>query len=177
MNASDIVKAKQNQTLYKAYYAPTVLKSTIQTNIHKVSSIFAYVSSSQEITIDSYASCTTTVYDYVCDPKYISYEMLQQVNNGAYVCGGKTPSQMQWKNVNSTTIYSFSSIYSTFTTTSTISPSSFYVTSTNVLSAPAPTIVPLIKLVQGTNFASACDICNNFTGGAGACCHNCAYGA
>ena len=99
MNASDIVKAKQNQTLYKAYYKPTVFNSSVNTNVYKVSSIFNYVSSSQEITTDSYASCITTVYNYVCNPHYITYEMVNQVNKGAFVCGGKTPSEMQWKNV------------------------------------------------------------------------------
>lgn len=174
MNASDIVKAKQNKTLYKAYYAPKVFQSSIHTHVHKISSIFAYVSSSQEITIDSYASCSTTAYEYVCNPIFMSYEMAQQVNSGAYVCGGKTPSQLQWQNVTSTTVYAYSSIYSTFTTTSTISPSSFYVTSTTVMGAPAPTIVPLIQLVQGTNFTNACNTCKGAS--ANACCHNCAYG-
>jgi len=171
MNASDVVKAKQNQTLYQAYYAPTVFQSTVHTHIHKVSSIFAYLDGSQEVTIDSYASCTTTVLEYVCPPTFVSYEMAAAVNRGAYVCGGKTPSQMQWENINHQTVYAYSSVYSTFTTTSTISPSTFYITSTTVMGAPAPTIVPLIQLVQGTNFASACDLC---TTNAGACCHNCA---
>lgn len=176
MNASDIIKAKQNQTLYKAYYKPNVLNSSVNTNVYKVSSIFSYISSSQEITIDSYASCNTTVYNYVCNPTYMSYEMANQVNGGAFACGGKTPSKMQWKNVNSTIIYAFSSIYSTFETTSTISPSDFYVTSTTVMTAPTPVIVPLINLVQGTNFATSCDVCNNFMCGSNACCHNCASG-
>ena len=175
MNASDIVKAKQNQTLYKAYYKPTVFNSSVNTNVYKVSSIFNYVSSSQEITTDSYASCTTTVYNYVCNPHYITYEMVNQVNKGAFVCGGKTPSEMQWKNVNSTVIYAFSSINSTFETTSITAPSEFYVTSTVVMTAPTPVIVPLINLVQGTNFATSCNVCNNFTS-SDACCHNCASG-
>jgi len=173
MNASDIVKAKQAQTLYKAYYKPTVFQSTVKNNITIVSSIIDYVEGSQEFTLDSYASCTTTMYNYSADPLFISYEMAMQVKDGKYSCEGKVPSKMAWKNVNSTIIYAYSTIYSTFTTPSVPVPSSMYVTSTTVMTGIAPVIVPLVSFYQGTNADHSCKMCNNPLGGPGACCENC----
>jgi len=177
MNASDIVKAKQAQTLYKAYYKPTVFQSTVYNNITTVSSILDYVSSSQEITSDSYASCTTTVYNYSADPLFISYEMATQVKDGKYSCEGKVPSKMAWKNINSTIIYAYSTIYSTFSTPNIPIPSSMYITSTTVMTGVTPVIVPLASFYQRTNFDNSCNVCNNILGGPGACCHNCTSNA
>lgn len=173
MNASDIVKAKQSQTLFKAYNNPTVFQSSTYSTLNTVSSILNYVSSGIVFGSTSYTSCINTVYNYVCNPTFVSYEMANAIKNGAYVCDGKVPSQLQWKNTNSTLQYTYSTIYSTFSTTSTILPSTIRVTSTLVSTGPEPVICPLINFYQGTNFASRCDVCNNFYGGSNACCHNC----
>lgn len=169
MNASDIVKAKQAQTLYKAYYKPTVYQSTVNSTIRIISSIIDYVQDSQEFTLDSYASCTTTVYNYSADPLFMSYEMAIQVKDGKYSCEGKVPSKMAWKNTNSTIVYAYSTIYSTFSTPSVPVPSSMYVTSTVVMTGVTPVIVPLASFYQGTN---ADHSCNHLFGGK--CCENCA---
>ena len=85
MNASDIVKAKQNQTLYKAYYQPTVYQSTIYSTINQVSSVSR---------ADSYTSCINTAYTYVCNPTFISYELANDVKNDVstiqYTTSGST---------------------------------------------------------------------------------------
>jgi len=153
MNASDIVKAKQNQTLYKAYYQPTVFQSTIYSTINVVSSVSRG---------DSYTSCINTAYTYVCNPTFISYELANDVNQGSYVCGGKAPSQLTWKNNVSTIQYTTSS--------------NIITGSTFVLGGEGPVICPDPIFRQGTNFANSCDLCNNWGAGAGACCHNCASG-
>ncbi len=173
MNASDIIKAKQNQTLYKAYYNPTVFQSSIFSTINTVSSIINYVSDSIIFTSSSYTSCINTVYTYQCNPTFVSYEMANNINNGKYICGGKVPSELQWKNTNSTVIYAYSTILSSFSTPSTIIPSTIRVSSTIISTGPSPIICPLIDFYQGTNFSNSCDVCNNFFADSGSCCHNC----
>jgi hypothetical protein len=96
MNASDIVKAKQNRTLYKAYYRPTVFQSSIFSTLYIVSSSSCpggFVSSIST----SYTSCLTQVNKYVCNPTFISYQFAKDVNDGSYECGLKSISKLQWK--------------------------------------------------------------------------------
>ena len=98
----------------------------------------------------------------MCNPTFISYELANDVNNGSYVCGGKTTSKLTWKNDVSTIQYT--------TSGSTITGSTF------VMGGAGPVICPDPIFNQGTNFANSCDVCNNWGAGAGACCHNCASG-
>lgn len=172
MNASDIVKAKQSQTLYKAYYHPTVFQSSVFSTLTPISSFINYVSSGIPVTSTSYASCTTTVYDYQCQPRFLTYASRYKVNDGAYSCAGKVTSKLRWKNTQSTTMYSYNTIYSTLNNPSTFVPSTFRVTSSLVMTAPAPLIYPLITLQQGTSFTT-CPSCLNPLGGQGACCEQC----
>ena len=59
MNASDIIKAKQNQTLYKSYYQPTVFQSTIYSTLTIGSSILNKTGPS--ISSINYYSCNNIV--------------------------------------------------------------------------------------------------------------------
>jgi len=174
MNASDIIKAKQNQTLYKAYNHPTVFQSTIFSTLTVASSILNKTGPS--ISSINYFSCNNIVNTYVCNPTFISYQFANDVKQGEYSCGGKVPSQLQWKNTNSTIIYAYRADISTFTTPTNPIVSSFRLSSTIVMSGPQPIICPLIDFYQGTNFAHRCNICNNVTDLPNACCHNCASG-
>lgn len=174
MNASDIIKAKQNQTLYKSYYQPTVFQSTIYSTLTIGSSILNKTGPS--ISSINYYSCNNIVNTYVCNPTFISYQFANDVKQGEYSCGGKVPSQLQWKNVNSTLVYAYSTVISSFSTPSNPIISTFRLSSTIVMTGPQPIICPLIDFYQGTNFDNRCNICNNFTGISNACCNNCASG-
>lgn len=172
MNASDIIKSKQCGALYTAYYNAnrTILQGSngaFSTIISTVTQIYA----SSNVT--STVSCLNTVYPYVCNKPLISYELGYDIDCGKYVCGGKVPSVTTWKaNRAMGAITTFA--------TSTIIPGSTILTSTlsssNNLFAVRPLICPDPIFVQGTNFQSQCDVCNNFGAGVGACCHNCASG-
>lgn len=163
MNASDIVKLKQNGALYKAYYHPTVFQSTVYSTLIPYSSIDGGT--------PSYTSCINTTYTYTCEPTFISYELAKDVAEGSYVCGGKTTSKMTWKantSIPTQTIYAFSTYSTAIQDASTI------------LSVNSYAVRPLISsdpvFNQGTNFANTCDVCNNFGAGLNACCYNCASG-
>ena len=158
MNASDIVKAKQNKVLYKSLYNPTVFQSTVFSTINTVSSLIYPTFQ------NSYTSTVNTAYNYVCNPTFISYELANNVNNGQYACGAKSVSYMQWKNLNNTTVYAYSTMYSTIISPSIPIPSSFSVTSTTILTGPTPVVQPFIEFYQGTNFASKCNQCNTTLG-------------
>ena len=173
MNASDIIKAKQNRVLFQSLYRPTVLTSTIYSIICPVSSIQGGT--------PRYTSCINTIYPYTCNSASISYELLNDINQGKYLCGypycssisewntGRTfptgvcnsqISEMAWKNTNSTIIYNYSTInYSTISTFS-----------TTILTGPGPVICPLVDFYQGTNFDNRCETCNN------SCCSGCVSG-
>jgi hypothetical protein len=177
MNASDIIKAKQNRTLYQAYYRPTIFSSPIVSTINycPISSI-----STTNGFVSSVVSCTTTNYLYRCNPPVISYELANAINTGKYECGfpycstiteWNTGNQyimgncdckisfLTWKNTNPTTIYNYAST----------SISTFTVTSTSVLTGPSPVICPAPEFYQGTNYDSRCNTC----GGGAACCPSC----
>jgi hypothetical protein len=121
MNASDIIKAKQNRVLFQSLYRPNVLTSTTYTPYCPVSSISGGT--------PTYTSCINTIYPYTCNAPFISYELLNDVNQGKYLCGypycssisewntgltfptgvcNSQISEMNWKNTNSTIIYNFS---------------------------------------------------------------------
>jgi len=174
MNASDLVKAKQNQTLYKAYYQPTVFQSTTFSTLTTVSSIIRVVSSGVPLTSTSYASCSQTVYQNTCEPTFTTYASRYSIADGASTCMGRRPKETQWKANQPTTLYSYSTIYSTLIAPSTFAPSTVRVTSTVVLAAPAPKICPLNQVQQGTSFASQCPSCSHVMGSPGACCEQCA---
>jgi hypothetical protein len=161
MNASDIVKARQCGALYKAYYNPTVFQSSVISTFYPVSSVSTGVG---VYTSSFSASCINTVYTYTCEKPVISYQLANDVVCGKYVCGGKVPSVMTWK------------------ATSTMGTSANLAANNSTLStsvnqyAVRPEICPNPIFIQGTNFQSQCDVCNNFGGGVNACCHNCVSG-
>lgn len=148
MNASDIIKAKQNKTLYKAYYTPTVYQSTV------FSTLTAYSTSTNLPITTSYVSCINTSYNYVRNPVFINYEMRNNVKDGSNKCGATSLSNLQFVKSNAT-IYAYSTVYSTFGTSAVKFPSSFIITSTIGSSAPEPYIVPFVQIYQG------CAVCNN----------------
>ena len=163
MNASDIIKNRQNRVLYQAYTRPTIFSTLITSTINycpisTVSTGGAYVS--------SFASSINTQYGYTCEKPAISYQLLNDINDGKYLCGypycssisiwntGQTIpvgdcdckiSLLTWKNTNLTPIYNYSS-----TTYSSVT-----VTSTDILTGPTPFICP-VDFYQGTNFDNKC---------------------
>ena len=176
MNASDIVKARQNRTLFQAYYRPTIFPgvTTSTVNICPISSFSTGTT--------TYTSSSTLQYNYVCDTPSISYELSNDVNSGKYLCGypycssisiwntGQTipvgvcnckVSFLNWKDTNSTIIYSYSTInYSSVQTFSTVT-----------MTGPGPVICPLVDFYQGTNFDNRCNTCNSAL--YGNACSNC----
>jgi hypothetical protein len=74
MNASDIVKNRQNKVLYNAYYQPTVFQSTVVSTLSPISSYTGGYA--------SYESTVITAYNYSCQPTFLSYELLNEVKNG-----------------------------------------------------------------------------------------------
>lgn len=172
MNASDIVKAKQNRTLFQAYYHPAIVPSTTNTTTIYTSTLISSISSvaTQQSTL-----CSTVIYNNLCMPSFISYQLANDVNQGKYLCdtytlarqvGANTLlttstavnlctlSNLQWKAVNPTVAYEYSSINSTLSTVST-----FLTTSSIIQTGPMPVICPLILFYQGTNFANKCTAC------------------
>ena len=163
MNASDIIKAKQNKVLYNAYYTPMISSSTIYSTL----SVYSTTLNGSLQPVISYTSCTTTAYTtrMGCTPNVTSYETLNQIKGGAYDCGALTVSQMQIGGIPNTAIYAYSTNLSSMTAQSLQAPSSFMVTSTTVTAPPGPLITPFVIYRQG------CADCNsrNF-------CQNCATG-
>jgi hypothetical protein len=194
MNASDIVKAKQNRVLYQAYYRPTIFPgSTINgTNVFITSSItYCPISTvSSGITdefISSFVSCITTNYSYKCEQPNISYNLLNDINQGKYLCGFPYCSSivewntkksfitgvcdckisfLTWKNTTVAPVYQFS----------TATYSSVIITSSLIASGPSPIICPLVNYYQGTNFDNRCSNCTTNNYGNNACCGDCASG-
>jgi hypothetical protein len=187
MNASDIIKAKQRRTLYQAYYRPTIFPGLEGSNSTLINSSINYCPIST-ITINgdiisSVVSCVTLHYSYKCDTPNISYNLLNDINQGKYLCGFPYCSTivqwnnqqeyitgvcdckisfLTWKNTSMSYIYSYSTInYSTIETYSSLVPS-----------GPHPLICPLVSFNQGTSFDNNCSNCNlalyNNT-----CCENC----
>ena len=138
MNASDIIKARQNRVLFQAYYRPIVFPSSITSTINYLP--LSTISTGGGIIL----SATSTIniqYGYKCTTTALSYELLNNINEGKYIMSypycssisdwntGETfptgtcdckISFMTWKNTNITPIYNYQSTsYSTVSTTST----------------------------------------------------------
>jgi len=155
MNASDIVKAKQNKVLYKAYYTPLISSSTIYTtrNVYSTNG-----------TNSSFISCINTTYNVPCTPTVTSYETLNQLIDGSYECAGVKRSQLQFTGIQNTTIYGYSTIYSSFSTayqSYIVVPSSIRITSTVGTIPTGPLITPFITFNQGCNQCNAGNTCQN----------------
>jgi hypothetical protein len=193
MNASDIIKAKQSRTLYQAYYRPTIfpgLQGSISTLINSTIS-YCPVSTVSSGTaagfISTLVSCTTLHYNYRCEKPNVSYELLNNINQGKYLCGFPYCSTivqwnnsqattagacdckisfLTWKNTTTNFVYQYNSTsYSTYTITSSLVPS-----------GPGPVICPLVDFYQGTSFDNRCSNCNTVLYGNNACCGDCASG-
>lgn len=160
MNASDIIKARQNRTLYQAYYRPTIFPNSTTSTItyFPVSTV-----STNSGYISSVTSSVNIQYQYTCQAPIISYELANSINNGKYLCefpycsslsiwntSQTIPvgvcdckiSVLDWKNTNSTVIYNMS----------TLNYSSINVQSTIVLTGQTPVICPLVSYYQGTEY-------------------------
>jgi len=168
MNASDIVKSRQNRILFQTLYRPTIITgSSDSTGPFVVSSVTYYpYSSISSSGVSSIISTTNQNYLYKCLETPESYELANDINEGKYLC--KSPycsaisewntgstfisgtcdcniSRLAWKNTNPTTIYSFSSIVSSSVVTG------VQVTSSIILASAQPLICPTIELYQGYN--------------------------
>lgn len=170
MNASDILKVKQQQLLYQTYYKPQVFQSTTCSTVNTVSSILRYVSAGVNITSTSYTSCLNTVPSYSAPPTFISYEMAQKIQQGEYGCVKRNEVETDWKRTNSTFAYAQTTLLSTFTPSGPLLPSSVRISSTIVSTGPAPIICPLIQLQQGTAFSSHVVSCAIPASQSGSCC-------
>jgi hypothetical protein len=156
MNASDIVKAKQNKVLYNSLYTPTVYQSTVFSTLRLYSSINLGNSIAS-----SFISCINTAYNYTCNPIFTTYETRNDVKEGAVACGAVPLSILQFTSSDGM-IYAYSTIFSTFGNVSL--PSSFIITSTIGTIASSPIICPINEIYQG------CSVCINRS------CSNCLSG-
>jgi hypothetical protein len=153
MNASDIVTRKQQTTLYKAYYQPTVFQSTSFSTLQTISSIIRMVSSGIPLTSTSYASTIYTVPLQTCEPTFMTYQTRHDIHQAS--CPPSRPCALFHpdytpKATVSTTLYSYSTIYSTLVAPSTLYPSTIRIQSTTVLAAPPPhPCPPSIQYQQG----------------------------
>ena len=170
MNASDIVKAKQNRTLFQAYYHPVITPSTTTTTIVVSTFISSIASQTNQSNV-----CSTVIYNNLCMPTFTSYQLANDVNQGKYLCNTYTLAQqvggnainttstaqtqckisnLQWQTTLSTVTTAYNKIglitYSTSSATSLQSPVSTFI---------LPVICPLVDFYQGTNFASKCNVC------------------
>lgn len=173
MNASDVIQRKQNTSLYKAYYQPTVFQSSVISTVRPISSIIRTISSGIPLTSTSYTSCTQTIYQNVCEPTFMTYQTRNAIGSGTALCTGRVPKETTWVANQSTFIYSYSTIYSSLVNPSTLAASTIRITSTIVQTAPTPLVCPLTLLQQGTSFASQCPSCTHVLGSPGACCEQC----
>lgn len=189
MNASDIIKAKQNCILYQAYYRPTIFPGTQDSVSTLINSTITYYPvssvSSADNFISSVVSSITLNYLYKCEKPVISYELMNSINQGKYLskfpycstlsewntgqiftagnCNCKE-SSLTWKNTTTDFVYHYSSI----------SYSSVTVTSSLVATGPSPIICPLVDFYQGTSFTNRCSICNTIMYGDNvSCCCDC----
>lgn len=128
MNASDVVKNKQNKVLYQAYYRPTVFQSTIGSTLYVISSINGGST--------RYGSTVQTVYNSLCQPNFMTYEMQKEVEQGRALCDPNCPPSVeQWKATNTTLFKAYRTTYSTLSTASTVTS-----TTASILTAPFPFI-------------------------------------
>lgn len=139
MNASDIVKIKQNKATALSYQQSFTLTSTVQSTIYEVSSIAGGST--------RYGSTLNTVYNTTCTPTFTTYQTRNEVQQSP--CTACDSSSMKWKNTNSTIVYAYRSVYSTLSTTSTV-----ITASTLVQTAPGPVICDGVSYRQGTHFGN-----------------------
>jgi hypothetical protein len=172
MNASDIVKAKQNRTLFQAYYHPAITPTTSTITFSTITNVSSIYGVGVQSTV-----CSTVVYNGLCIPSFISYQLANDVNQGKYLCNTYTLarqvgadtvlttstavnlctlSNLQWKNVNSTLTYAYAPIYGNppQSTISTFRAVPYY-----IQTGPLPVICPIVDFYQGTNFTSKCNVC------------------
>ena len=138
MNASDIVNAKQNKTLFGAYRSSFLTASTVLSSIFPISSISSGST--------RYYSTLRTVNTSKCASTFLTYELERDIQAGQSLCGVCEPSELQWKYLNSTTITMYSTTYGSLST-----PSTFTSTSTTILTPPPVVICPLISFYQGND--------------------------
>ena len=143
MNASDIVNNKQQIARSCAYDRPSVFSSTIVSTIRPISSISGGSA--------SYASTLRTCYTYACQPTYSNYALRSDVEQGLVDRGITLSSLTEWKPNTSTTLYAYSTIYSSLSTVSSI-----YVTSTLVQTGPSP-LICTSAVHQGTYRDHQCE--------------------
>ena len=170
MNASDIVAAKQNRTLFQAYYRPTIFTSSIVYN-----STFCPISSiGSDPTSGTY--CSSINYLYTCNPTFISYELANDVNSGKYLCGYPSCSSISVWNTGETIpagVCNCKISYLTWKANQSMGTQSTFAADGSVISssqnsyAVKPLICTQPEFNQGTNFASRCEVCSNLEG---ACC-------
>ena len=139
MNASDIVKIKQNKATALSYQQSFTLTSTVQSTIYEVSSIAGGST--------RYGSTLNTVYNTTCTPTFTTYQTRNEVQQSP--CTACDSSLMEWKNTNSTIMYAYRSVYGTLSTTSTV-----LTASTLVQTAPGPVICNEVSYRQGTHFGN-----------------------
>ena len=139
MNASDIVNARQNKTLFGAYRSSFLTASTILSSIYPVSSIAGRG-------VTSYTSTLRTVNSSKCFSTFLTYELERDIEAGQSLCGICEPSELQWKYLTSTTMTFYSTNYGSLST-----PSTFTSTTTTILTAPPVVICPLISFYQGND--------------------------
>jgi hypothetical protein len=177
MNASDIIKARQNRNLFYAYYRPIVFSSGT------VSTTNTYLISSSAGGGTSSTVCSTINYLYTCLPQFISYELENDVNNGKYLCGYPACSTITEWNTGVTHItgtcnckisqLNWSANTSMGAMTTYASTGSTLSTSLNAY-AVKPLVCTNPDFYQGTNFSSKCQVCSNL--GNNATCYNCSSG-
>lgn len=170
MNASDIIKMKQNKVLFESYYRPTIFPGTSNTGVNTLikSTINVQPFSSIASQPPSFTSTVSQNYLYTCNKPIISYQLANDINNGKYECGfpycssiSIAPnvtipigtcdckiSELTWESNIPTQILSYSTILSTNQSLSTF-VSSVMITSTIALTGPQPIICPGIEFYQG----------------------------
>jgi len=139
MNASDIVNARQNKTLFGAYRSSFLTASTVISSIIPLSSINGRGTT-------SYTSTLRTANTSKCFSTFLTYELERDIQAGQSLCGICEPSELQWKYLTSTTMTCYSTTYGVLST-----PSTFTSTTTTILTAPPVVICPLISFYQGND--------------------------
>jgi hypothetical protein len=100
------------------------------------------------------------VYDYVDNPTFMSYETLNQIKAGGVACGASSASQLQFDRVPYTPMYTYSTVYSTFTENNIVYVSSIVIASTLISATPAPLVDSFIRFKQGSEcIANQCHNC------------------
>jgi hypothetical protein len=187
MNASDLVRARQNKTLFQAYYQPTIFPGLAGSNSTLIVSTVnrCPISSISGSTTSYTAYCSTQNYLSKCLPTSISYELLNDVNSGKYVCGYPACSSItKWNTPNTTYVTGVCGCnisYTTWSANQAMGAMTTYAQNGSTLSSSnnSYTVKPIIcinpQFYQGTNFDNRCNGCNNVLG-VNNCCNTCVSG-